>query len=248
MNPYTVAHWKMNDNAASTTVLDATGNYNGTAQQNTSTLTTTGKINSALTFDGANDYVDTNDYFQSTFQDDFSISLWAKYDSGIIGNGDYIFTFGSFNDNSRVVLFHLGLEEGLDINCKLGGEFRSNANVVNVTTDDTVMVAGAWYHIVMTVKDNGIGTVTVNLYLNSTLQGTTTASCWTSDYSSAKNPCIGCYHHDDDFINLFDGIIDDVRIVNKVLSTDEINWLYNNGNGRESVGEHEFFYGGGWSW
>ena len=45
-----VSHYKMNDNVTSTTVIDSMGVNNGTAQQNTSVLHTTGKIDGALSF------------------------------------------------------------------------------------------------------------------------------------------------------------------------------------------------------
>jgi len=47
----TLLHYLMNDNASNTTVADGSGNsYNGTASVNTSSVTTTGKINGALSF------------------------------------------------------------------------------------------------------------------------------------------------------------------------------------------------------
>ncbi len=47
-----IAHYTLDDNAADTTVVDNINSYNGTADANTDTLTTAGKINGALTFDG----------------------------------------------------------------------------------------------------------------------------------------------------------------------------------------------------
>jgi hypothetical protein len=52
-----VAHYKMNDNAASTVVEDSVGDYDGTATADTSTLAVTGKVNTALSFDGVEDSV-----------------------------------------------------------------------------------------------------------------------------------------------------------------------------------------------
>jgi len=47
-----ILHYKCNDDSASTTVTDDIGNYNGTSQRNTNLISTTGKINNALTFNG----------------------------------------------------------------------------------------------------------------------------------------------------------------------------------------------------
>ncbi len=53
-----VAHWRMNDNAANTRVKDESPNINhGTAQQNTSALTTAGKVGTALSFNGSTDKI-----------------------------------------------------------------------------------------------------------------------------------------------------------------------------------------------
>ena len=63
MAAYCVGHWKMNDNAANTDVLDGSGNgHNGTfndatGNPNTSAHHIVGKIDGALIFDGTNDYV-----------------------------------------------------------------------------------------------------------------------------------------------------------------------------------------------
>jgi len=45
-------HYKCNDNAANTTVLDATGTNNGASTTNTSNLHTDGKIDGGFKFDG----------------------------------------------------------------------------------------------------------------------------------------------------------------------------------------------------
>jgi hypothetical protein len=54
-----VAVWEMNDNAANKIVADdAENGYPGTAQRNTSLLTTPGRIGTALSFNGTTDYID----------------------------------------------------------------------------------------------------------------------------------------------------------------------------------------------
>ena len=52
-----IAHYKLNDNLATDVVIDETGNNNGTAQQNTEDISTVGKINGALTFNGSSDFI-----------------------------------------------------------------------------------------------------------------------------------------------------------------------------------------------
>lgn len=84
-----VAHWLMDDNAASTTVLDNDGaTHNGASVTNTSTLTTTdaaGVANEALDLDGA-DFITVSDSPDFSFGDAtndsaFSIAAWVDFES-----------------------------------------------------------------------------------------------------------------------------------------------------------------------
>ena len=50
-----IAHYKMNDNLATTEVIDSMGLANGSAERNTNLLSTTGKIDNALHFNGVVD-------------------------------------------------------------------------------------------------------------------------------------------------------------------------------------------------
>ena len=91
-----VGHWKMNDNAASTTVLDSSGNgKNGTLSrtprycipQRQSTV-----LNGALTFNGTSDYVDVGNVIGTGA---YTKVAWVKRDDGsyynnIISSGNYV--------------------------------------------------------------------------------------------------------------------------------------------------------------
>ncbi|KKL67035.1 hypothetical protein LCGC14_2139010, partial [marine sediment metagenome] len=77
-----IAHWLLND-AAGTTVLDDDGaTHNGTASIDTSTLTTTGKVNAGFDLDGQYD-VEISDHDDFSFTDNsndtaFSIACWGR--------------------------------------------------------------------------------------------------------------------------------------------------------------------------
>lgn len=77
------AHWKLNDNAVNTDVIDADGaTYNGTASANTETLTITGNVNTCFDLD-ATASVEIADAAAFTFSDSnandtaFSVACWA---------------------------------------------------------------------------------------------------------------------------------------------------------------------------
>lgn len=96
-----VAHYKMNDNADNTTVLDNMGFSNGTAQQNTSALHTDGKILGALTFNGTSDYVAT-----SAMDEQPSMSFWLQE----AGSEDWNFIANSsgtaYVNGEEAILYH----------------------------------------------------------------------------------------------------------------------------------------------
>ncbi len=90
--PIPVGHWTMDDNADNAIVLDS-GVYanDGTAQQNTSVLHTTGIVDGALNFDGRSDYINCGDSSVFEIIDEISIVARMKTTDGV---NDYIMTKG----------------------------------------------------------------------------------------------------------------------------------------------------------
>jgi len=101
-----------------------------------------------------------------------------------------------------------------------------NATLQNVTSGATLST-GAWHHLVGTF--NG-GTGNVRIYVNNTQY--TTASARTGIFNSSAPFRIG---HADRFASLtngyFDGLIDEVGIWTKELTSTEVSDLYNSGAG-----------------
>ncbi|KKL21077.1 hypothetical protein LCGC14_2449090, partial [marine sediment metagenome] len=90
-SPTLIAHYKMNDDAATVIVVDETGNHNGEYQlnsvaQNTNTGASTGKINGALDFvgDANGEHIEVADHVDfSPALTPFSISMWVNiHDAG----------------------------------------------------------------------------------------------------------------------------------------------------------------------
>lgn len=212
-----VAYWKMDDNAASTTVVDETGNCNGTAQQNTEDITATGKINTALSFNGTSDYVSISTATSLRFNTgDFSISFWLK--RGRSGVDEYIFDMrDGTNDGWR--LWIVGANDNI--------YFSLNDKYVWGTTpiQDT-----NWHCILLTInRTTGVG----QFYSDNVATGST------QDVSGAMaiartDLFIGATITPSDY---FQGALDAIMIFNKALSTDEVAKLYNNGNGIANLSE-----------
>ena len=228
-------HWKLNDNLPDTVVTDSGPNGNtGTlvGGANTEDNTIAGKINAAQQFDGAVDYVDTNDPFQSTFRDSFSVSLWVKPDDGQPASLEYYWGVADTTGaNSQMYLI-------LDTDGTLRIQYLSEGGTPVDLSSTTALADGAaseWTHAVLTMTPSGTGADTA-LYVNSVLEASGTASNVNmSSFSSTRHPYIGGRNVDGVLFGPFAGGIDNVMLFNKALTQAEIDVLYNAGNGTELV-------------
>ena len=221
-----VAQYKMNDNAASTVVIDSQGYSNGTAQQNTEDLTTAGKINGALSFNGTNDYINTNATFASNvFNAAFTINLWVNLNQ-ISSQQMFLYVEESLN------VFYLKIMEDADNNC-IEGSYRANkagnATFCPQTLDNFYDTYSGWTMITFTCTPDGDGT---SIYINTVLKGTEAGTMDMSAYDSTKNLFIGATWQGGGKVN---GSIDNIMIFNKALSATEISFLYNTGEGTEEL-------------
>lgn len=220
-----VAHYKMNDNTASATVVDSQGFSNGTAQQNTSSLFTTGKVGGALTFNGTSDYIDTGNTFQSVFQRDFSVNLWFKTNDGM--PPDVWYLFETYTAVDAVLITMYGGDVGAD--CTINGNTAPGCGgiVFGDGPQDWAMVTATFHQIDET------GNFCLSLYFNgSFLDDVVVDDIILANYTSSTNVHLGHYI-DSEIHYYYSGLIDNVMIFNKVLSTDEIAFLWNGGNGTE---------------
>jgi len=213
-----VAHWKMNDNAATTTVVDSSGKGNhGTARRNTSALSAAGKINSALKFNGADDYIDCGSGAALQEKRTLTVSAWingssyAKAMNMIVcgDNKNLDFDWGLRVDNSVLKFF-----------IRAGGYQAAKGPTVS---------ANQWYHVVGVWDRNG-GTNNLRIYVNGSLAGATTVNADIGNLPVYVT--IGRLYYPT--INQhFEGLIDDVMIFNRALSDSKIDAIYNGGAGTE---------------
>jgi hypothetical protein len=210
-----IGHWRMDDNEPNAVVIDSSGNGNdGLAQQNTVDLSYTGAIADALNFDGINDYVDCGSDPSFVLTEDLSIGLWfyarnwdAPYPSFISARESYssmdwqLFYNSGFN---RIEFYYgnLGaykLYYGLNVNPSLE----------------------TWHHLFVTRQGD-----TWSLYLDGVLQGTNIQS---EAMPTGDNIRIGIMGQGLEAISLFDGLIDEVKIYGKALSSADVGNLYGEG-------------------
>ena len=218
-------HWKMNDDAADTDVADASDNaYTLTAQQNTEDITTTGKIDDALTFNGSSDYLiraaETYDHEEGT------ICAWIKPDSlatmSVVASGD---------EASGTDCLHLAITANGGLKYFVHDGVASD----NLTTPGSLFSASTWTHVAW-VAGGGtvIGYVNGAAALFSTVSTGSNTGRWLADVAGRDNFTVGVTKRSSSQF-FFDGVLDDVRIYRRPLTDLEIAAIYNSGSGTESA-------------
>ena len=163
-----------------------------------------GKVGQALDFDGSDDYVDTGSEWIGTSA--LTISTWIFPRTA--GEG----SCGNVISNLSTVLV---------ITCGLGNVIGFSSD--NQSTNPTSAAIfpsryKTWIHVAVTRTSSG----TANIYVDGSLSGTANQSSGTPIAGSA-NVYIGNRSGAD---QTFDGLIDDVRVYNRVLTATEIKQLY----------------------
>ena len=215
--------------------------YDRSGQGNTGLLTsgptrTLGRIGQALSFDGSDDFVDifNSQTVPSTFQtignaNNYSLSAWIKTSKAANGDEGFWFCESTIielrdEDANTNTPFSFGIE---DTFLCLG---RSVSDAEARFLGTIAINDGRWHHVAISV--NGV-TAVAGFYLDGVFDvaRSLTAGSNVSVGTQTSNMQIGVRSRDggqrDE--NLFDGLIDDVRIYSRALSPAEITRLYNMG-------------------
>jgi len=224
--------WHMDDNAANSTVTDSTGTNNGTYKDsggaiNTSTgSNSSGQVNSALDFDGGDEYVDID-----SAQGDLASSTagtwtaWVKPTDATPSSAEIIIGFGDTNANTQINI-RVATDGTFASTVKLSG---TNRWVLD--TDAAAFSDGTWTHIA--IVQNGTEPVLYadGVAVAQTFSTSTDKADWFNDLSGIDNGRIGDLNRNSAGEALFfTGIIDEARISNDDRSADWIKFEYNNIN------------------
>jgi MSHA biogenesis protein MshQ len=213
-------------------ITDSTSNNNDGTDDNTLTYGATGQMDTAIGFNGSDDYIDSNTSFQSTFRGSFTISAWIKPDDGIPAS-----------QNSIVGSTNAATEDRVNVESprntgKVGFFYESNNNQARTLTQNAVFSDGpeSWHYVVLVADSSASGPGAHKIYfdgvnqaLDATDDGDNSAVTY-ADWTSSDNLWIGAYNMSGSGGNWFDGLIDEVRISNTVRDTDWIKTSYNNQN------------------
>lgn len=201
---------------ADNTPNDALGNYNLTAINGANYGT--GIINQGFNFDGVNDYYDAGNVLDFDGSTPFSFSFWVNPNT--LGNKNLLQKWTGFNTGWIIFMF------GDKIRFALTNTVTTNSLRVETVNSLTTSMQ----HI--SISYDGTKDVSgVNIYFNgvnqslTTLDNTLTGSTSTSaSFEMGRNiSSIGWY----------DGIIDEVALFEKELTSSEVTELYNSGAGKQ---------------
>ena len=213
-----VGFWKF-DETSGGTAYDSTSNaYNGTLS-NGPTWNTAGEFNGSLLFDGTDSYVSGPTATAVKYKGaELTLSTWV-YVYATETDGAYLiskpwntstgqFNYGLSINGSRILSFSL---QGTSTSYTL-----SAASAIS---------AGAWHHVAATVD----GSKAVKLYIDGVLvnSGTHTITAW-APTDSSKPLVIGSkwtYSAGNYSSTTLDGKLDNVRLYDKALSSDDIHRL-----------------------
>jgi hypothetical protein len=174
----------------------------------------TGKIGNAYDFElSENDYVAMNNVIYPTGANaDFSVSAWIKTES----NSEQGFVLSQYyaGGEGRTAF---GVNSGGLTYLWLGGTGGGTAESSFGLTN------GVWYNIIG-IRESGVIKVYVNGVLNAT-----TSSVTVGMYNI--NSILGSGLSGETPFSMFDGLIDEVGVWDRALSSAEITQLYNSGNG-----------------
>jgi len=202
-----VAHWDMDEGSGST-INDKSGNGNdGTIS---GAAWTQGKYGSALSFDGADDYVDAGSGGSLDITGSVTVSAWVK--TSTTGTYQTIASKASWSLGGNQYLLYVHNGQARFTGTNGSSEFNAVKNGVT---------ANEWHHVAGTYENN-----TFRVYVDgipgtsSVLTGTksTTTQHFSIGASRVSSP-----------IGFFPGIIDDVRVYNYARTEEEIRRDYNAG-------------------
>jgi hypothetical protein len=211
LNNILAAHWKMNDNANNTAVLDSSGNGNhGTARHATSTMSVSGIIDKALSFNGINDYITIpKESGLITERNNFTIVGWFN-----LTKINSIQNFIAWKGPSSAVQFVI--TDGTNN----AGIWACSKWLMKIGYPFTI---GTWYHIAWSRNGD-----TWKVYINGNKKGSDII-----DSCNLGTPTLNYYigaeaTKPSQFLS---GLLDDVRIYNTALTETEIKTLYSEGAG-----------------
>lgn len=116
----------------------------------------------SLSFDGTNDYVDTNYTSNDLFRDSFSFSFWVKPDDGQPASNIAVLGVEAGSNADQVIVL-------IDTAGRISLAHASNSSFNYINTSSSVFTNGAqsdYTHVVITEEKVSSGNATTKVYIN----------------------------------------------------------------------------------
>ena len=217
---------------------DTAYDRSGSSPANNGTLTNgpvraLGKIGQALEFDGSDDYVDIANESNFDFErtQPFSYSLWTKPKAG---DTSISLALGKILDSGNFTGWALLTNYDYSSNTEVAGRLAvalvnisGTTNAIGIEADSKIN-DGGWHHYTVTYDGSSFASG-IKIYEDGISLALTVASdSLTGSILNNVNIEIGDRDSGASSLN-YPGLIDDVRVYNRVLTSDEIKRLYNLG-------------------
>jgi hypothetical protein len=220
-----VGHWKLDEtsgtNADDASPYDSDGALTGGLSFSSDSVT--GVYSRGLNFNGSTDYISVPNDSTLQLTDALTIAAWIKGDAWGAGSDvDAIVRKGDTGPNN----YHLGIADGRVTLCL------DQSDTAGIR-GDTVLETGRWHHVAATWDGSQ-----VKIYVNGELDATPVSRSGTIATDTRALHIGGRSGAD-----LFDGVLDDVRIYTYALDQADIyrlyglvgHWTFNEGSGSQAA-------------
>jgi len=219
-----LVYWTCDDNAASTNVLDSSGNnYTATLNggDNTSVKSENGKVGRAFHLNGTDDFFALGDQVTfATFSTTVSAAAWINVDAAAAGDQVIVGQYTKQGDD-RAWSFNVTSDLKLRVYGTDDGTF-DPTHAFDAPTDSAVITAGLWHHVAFTWSSG-----TLVIYVDGISVPFTNAEDPITSFNNATSDVRVGVSLDAAGAGerFFDGLIDEVRLYDEALSEANIKTL-----------------------
>jgi len=207
-----LGYWELNE--ASGNALDAHG-ANDLTETGGTIASATGKVGNCRDFEaGDTEYFTKAAPTALSWSRTMSVNVWVNLESAT---------------TSAWILDRIGANDGYGILLDATDHPVADLNGgLAMATSSEALNTATWYMLTLTYDANAGGVEELKIYVNAVKRGVADYDA-NIDYDPDPNIYLGCGNGTTAF---FDGLIDELSIWRKALSQEEIDWLYDSGNGR----------------
>ncbi len=216
-----VGYWRMEAaDISGTTLSDKSGQVPANNGTISGAVPVAGAIGQALSFDGASDYINCGSNASLNTPNDYTIEMWAYNGAGSVTYPTLFNRAGQSSSNGFFWCYTGGTDEvNISFQWSTGSSYSS-------TTFSSVFPKNAWTHLVFVFTNDDKA---LKLYANGS-QFSTTRTLTSALPVDDGTLYLGIYQASSNYS--FQGLLDEFRIYNRALSTNEIKEHYSLGRRR----------------